>query len=220
MLLNKYIDHTVLKADATALDVEKICKEAIAHDFATVCVNPCRIAQAKTLLKGSNVGITTVIGFPLGASTSETKACETTDALKNGATEIDMVLNVGAMKDQNYELVLNDIKAVRQASTGHVLKVILETCLLSDAEIIKACQLSVEAGADFVKTSTGFSTDGANIHVVSLMKKTVGDAAKVKASGGVRTYQDAIEMIKAGADRLGTSGGVAIVNGQENTEKY
>ncbi|PPE05465.1 deoxyribose-phosphate aldolase [Williamsoniiplasma lucivorax] len=220
MLLNKYIDHTILKPEATAQDVIKICQEAKEYDFATVCVNPSRVAQAKELLKGSNVGITTVIGFPLGASTSEVKACETKNALQQGASEIDMVLNIGAMKDRNYADVLNDLKIVRQAAQNHVLKVILETCLLTDEEIVKACQLCVEAQVDFVKTSTGFSTAGANVHVVELMKQTVGDVCQVKASGGVRTYQDALEMIKAGATRLGTSGGVAIVNGQEHQEKY
>jgi deoxyribose-phosphate aldolase len=212
MNLNEYIDHTVLKPETTAAMVKKICDEAKQFNFATVCINPARIAEAKKLLAGSNVGITTVIGFPLGANTTEVKVFETSDAIKKGADEIDMVINIGAVKDGNWDLVQAEMQAIKQAAGTHCVKVILENCLLTEGEIVKACEVAVAAGLDFVKTSTGFSTGGATFADVALMKKTVGDRAKVKAAGGVRTYDD--------AERLGTSGGVAIVQGKQNNESY
>ncbi|AXK51204.1 deoxyribose-phosphate aldolase [Spiroplasma alleghenense] len=218
MNLNKYIDHTLLKPEATEPQIIKLCEEAKKYDFATVCVNPYWIKLAKESLTGSNVGITTVVGFPLGVNTSEVKAFETTLAIKDGATEIDMVINIGALKSQKYDVVLNDMKKVKEAAGKTIVKVIFETALLTKEEIIKACELAVEAKLDFVKTSTGFSTAGATIENVTLMKKIVNGKAKVKAAGGVRNLQDAEEMIKAGADRLGTSGGVAIIEGKTNEE--
>lgn len=220
MNLNQYIDHTLLKPEATSQEITKLAEEAKQYEFATVCVNPCRIPDALKVLKETKVGITTVIGFPLGAMTSEAKAFEAQQALEIGATEIDMVLNIGALKDQNYELVLSDIQKVRQATKGHILKVIIETCLLNEAEIVKACELVVEGQADFVKTSTGFNKEGATIANIQLMKKTVGNKIQVKAAGGVRTLDDAEKMIAAGATRLGTSGGVTIVQGLTNKEEY
>jgi deoxyribose-phosphate aldolase len=220
MNLNEYIDHTVLKPETTVAMVKKICDEAKQFNFATVCINPARIAEAKKLLAGSNVGITTVIGFPLGANTTEVKVFETSDAIKKGADEIDMVINIGAVKDGNWDLVQAEMQAIKQAAGTHCVKVILENCLLTEGEIVKACEVAVAAGLDFVKTSTGFSTGGATFADVALMKKTVGDRAKVKAAGGVRTYDDAMKMIEAGAERLGTSGGVAIVQGKQNNESY
>jgi deoxyribose-phosphate aldolase len=220
MNLNEYIDHTVLKPETTAAMVKKICDEAKQFNFATVCINPARIAEAKKLLAGSNVGITTVIGFPLGANTTEVKVFETSDAIKKGADEIDMVINIGAVKDGNWDLVQAEMQAIKQTAGTHCVKVILENCLLTEGEIVKACEVAVAAGLDFVKTSTGFSTGGATFADVALMKKTVGDRAKVKAAGGVRTYDDAMKMIEAGAERLGTSGGVAIVQGKQNNESY
>ncbi|WP_339031040.1 deoxyribose-phosphate aldolase [Spiroplasma endosymbiont of Cantharis nigra] len=220
MKLNKYIDHTLLKADAKKVEIEKLCIEAKEYDFATVCINPSHIIYAKSLLKGSNVGITTVVGFPLGATTSEVKAFETKQAIENGASEIDMVINVGAVKDANWDLVLNDMVAVKKAAPNNCVKVILENCLLTQEEIIKCCELALKANLEFVKTSTGFSSGGATFKDVSLMKSIVKDNAKVKAAGGVRTYDDAIQMIENGASRLGTSGGVAIVKGEEHKTGY
>lgn len=215
MKLAKYIDHTILKANATTEQVKAICEEAVEYDFMSVCVNSVHTAFVAEQLKDSDVKTCTVVGFPLGAMLSEAKAFETSLAVKNGADEIDMVLNVGAIKDGNYDLVRDDIKAVVDASGQALVKVILETCLLTKEEIVKACELSVEAGADFVKTSTGFSTGGATIEDVALMKKTVGDKAQVKASGGVRDYEGAMAVIEAGADRIGASAGVAIVTHTE-----
>ncbi|QHX36641.1 deoxyribose-phosphate aldolase [Spiroplasma sp. BIUS-1] len=220
MELNKYIDHTLLKADAKKSEIEKLCLEAKEFDFATVCINPGQIAYAKSLLADTNVGITTVVGFPLGATTSEVKAFETKQAIENGATEIDMVINIGAVKDANWDLVLNDMKAVKSAAPNNCVKVILENCLLTKEEITKCCELALEAKLEFVKTSTGFSTGGATFEDVALMKSVVKDNAKVKAAGGVRTFDDAMKMIENGADRLGTSGGVAIVQGQEHKNGY
>ncbi|ASZ08881.1 deoxyribose-phosphate aldolase [Mesoplasma chauliocola] len=220
MKLNKYIDHTLLKQDATKIEIEKLCKEALKFDFATVCVNSYWTSFCKELLKGSNVGITNVVGFPLGACTTATKAFEVEQAIKDGADEIDMVLNIGALKDKNYELVLEDMKAVKKSAGDHVVKCIMENCLLTKEEIIKACELAVQAGLEFVKTSTGFSKSGATFDDVKLMKSVVKDKALVKAAGGVRTFEDAKKMIEAGADRLGTSGGVAIINGEENNASY
>lgn len=218
--LNKYIDHTLLKPEATKQDIINLCNQAKEYDFATICVNTCWTSFCKELLKDSNVGITNVVGFPLGACLTEVKAFEVKKAIENGADEIDMVLNVGALKDENYDLVLNDMKEVKKAAGDHVVKVILENCLLTREEIIKACELAVEAGLEFVKTSTGFNKSGATVEDVKLMSEVVKNKAQVKAAGGVRTYEDAVEMINAGATRLGTSGGVNIVNKKENNSSY
>ena len=212
--LNKYIDHTLLKPASTRSQLEKLCTEARDHDFATVCVNPCWIEFCKQQ-EGSDVQVCTVIGFPLGAMTSEAKAFECRDAIAKGADEIDMVINIGKVKDQDFDGVVHDIKMVKEVTGEHVLKVILETCLLSDEEKVFACKACMEAGADFVKTSTGFSTSGATVEDVRLMKQTVGDVCQVKAAGGVRCFDDLKAMIEAGADRIGTSSGVALLAGQE-----
>jgi deoxyribose-phosphate aldolase len=203
--LSKYFDHTILKPDADVAQVKSVVAEAIQNGLASVCVNQYRTKMVAELLKGSDVKTCTVVGFPLGAVDSEIKAYETSKAIADGANEIDMVINIGAVKDKNYEYVLNDIKAVRDACTGKILKVILETCLLDDEEKIKVCELAKEAGADFVKTSTGFSTSGAKTEDVRLMRKTVGESMGVKASGGIRDIETAEKMIEAGATRLGTS---------------
>lgn len=204
------IDHTILKPDASIAAVNKICKEAHEHHFASVCVNPVHVERCVELL-GEDVPVCTVVGFPLGANHSDIKAAETELAVKQGAREIDMVLNVGLMKTANYQDVYQDIKAVRFACPDALLKVILETCLLSQEEIIIASMLCREAGADYVKTSTGFSSGGATAEDVSLMRYVVGDDLGVKASGGIRTREDAMTMVKAGASRLGASAGIAII---------
>lgn len=211
MKYNKLIDHTILKADAKKESVEVLCKEAIEHDFMSVCVNPCNVKLCSELLKGSSVKVCTVIGFPLGQNTTATKVFETKDAISNGSQEIDMVINVASLKDKEYDYVLNEIKEIRKACENHTLKVILETCLLSDEEIVKACELCLEAKADFVKTSTGFSSGGATTHHVKLMRDTVKDNCGVKASGGVRTHEDLLDMVEAGASRIGTSNGCKII---------
>lgn len=216
--LNKYIDHTLLKASATEDEIEKLCQEAIEHDFKSVCINPYYVELAKYYLKKSDVLVCTVIGFPLGANDLQTKVHETKIAVKQGANEIDMVINIGAVKNGNFEYVEEEIRRVRKACKKQVLKVIIETCLLTDEEKVKACEASKNAGADFVKTSTGFSTGGATIEDVKLMRATVGPEMGVKASGGVRTYEDAIKMIEAGATRIGTSNGIKIVTGAEIAE--
>lgn len=211
MNYNKMIDHTVLKADTPLETVKRICDEAMEYGFASVCINPCHVAYCADYLKDSDVNVCTVIGFPLGANTSATKAFETKDAIANGADEIDMVMNIGALKDKNYDLVRDDVKAVVEAANGILVKVILETCLLTEDEIKKACELCVEAKADFVKTSTGFSTRGATIEDVKIMKAAVQGKAKVKAAGGVRTHEDMVKIVEAGADRIGTSAGCSLV---------
>lgn len=220
MKLNKYIDHTILKPETTQEQVEKILSEAKEYDFASVCVNPTWVSLAAESLKDSDVKVCTVIGFPLGANTSAVKAFETKDAIANGADEIDMVINVGALKAGNDALVFDDIKAVVDASGDKLVKVIIEACLLTDDEKVRACQLSKEAGADYVKTSTGFSTGGATVADVALMRKTVGPDMGVKASGGARSYEDAIAFIEAGASRIGASSGVAIMNGAQADGDY
>lgn len=220
MKLNKYIDHTVLKPETSKEQVTQILVEAKEYDFASVCVNPTWVAYAAQELKDSDVKVCTVIGFPLGANTPVVKAVETKDAIENGADEIDMVINIGALKSKNYDLVLEDIKAVVAASGDKLVKVIIETCLLTDEEKVKACELSKEAGADFVKTSTGFSTGGATVEDVYLMRKTVGVEMGVKASGGARSYEDAIAFIEAGATRIGASSGVAIMKGEKADGDY
>lgn len=212
--LAKYIDHTLLKPQATTAQILALCEEAKTYGFASVCVNPCHIALAAKTLAGTEVAPCCVIGFPLGACTTEAKAFEAADAAEKGATEIDMVIQVGAAKEGNWDYVERDIAAVVQAIAGRaLLKVIIETCLLTDEEKRQACLAAVRAGADFVKTSTGFSTGGAVPSDVRLMRQTVGPNIGVKAAGGVRTYEDAIAMIEAGASRLGASAGVAILAG-------
>jgi len=213
MNLEKYIDHTILKPEATAEAVKKICTEAIKYGFASVCINPYYTSLVSKELKGTDIKTCVVIGFPLGANTKEVKAFETNQVIELGAQEVDMVINVGALKDKNYEVVREDIEAVVEATSKRALvKVIIETCLLTDEEKIKACEISKAAGVDFVKTSTGFSTSGATSHDVALMRKTVGEKIGVKASGGIRDYDKAVEMVKAGANRLGVSASIAIVN--------
>ena len=211
MNYNKMIDHTVLKADTPLETVKRICDEAMEYGFASVCINPCHVAYCADYLKDSNVNVCTVIGFPLGANTSAVKAFETKDAIANGADEIDMVMNIGALKDKNYDLVRDHVKAVVEAANGTLAKVILETCLLTEDEIKKASELCVEAKADYVKTSTGFSTRGATIEDVRIMKEAVHGKAKVKAAGGVRTPEDMVKIVAAGADRIGTSAGCSLV---------
>lgn len=220
MNYNKFIDHTALKADTKKATITKLCEEAKQYDFASVCVNPTWVAYCADYLKETDVKVCTVIGFPLGANTSEVKAFEAKNAIEHGADEVDMVINIGALKDGNVELVYNDIKAVVDASGDHCVKVIIETCLLTDDEKKTVCELSVKAGATFVKTSTGFSTGGATPEDVALMKKTVGDACQVKASGGVRNYNDMMAVIHAGATRIGTSAGVQLMNNEESNKDY
>lgn len=220
--LARMIDHTLLKANATETEIVKLAEEAKEYQFASVCVNPTWVKTAAEILKEADrVKVCTVIGFPLGATTSETKAFETKNAIENGATEVDMVINIGALKDKQYDFVEQDIKAVVVAAKGKALtKVIIETCLLTDEEKEMACKLSVSAGADFVKTSTGFSTGGATVEDIRLMRKIVGPEIGVKASGGVRSLEDAQKMIEAGATRIGASSGIAIVNGLSSDSSY
>ncbi|WP_261129542.1 deoxyribose-phosphate aldolase [Bacillus sp. Marseille-Q3570] len=221
MNIAKMIDHTALKPELTKEDIVKLAEEAKEYSFASVCVNPTWVGTAFEILKDTDVKVCTVIGFPLGASTPETKAFETKNAIENGATEVDMVINIGALKSKNYDLVKEDIKAVVDAAKGKALtKVIIETCLLTDEEKKQACELSVNAGADFVKTSTGFSTGGATPEDVALMRKVVGPEIGVKASGGVRGPESAKEMIDAGATRIGASSGIAIVKGETSQSDY
>lgn len=206
------IDHTLLKAAATQADIIKICEEAKTYQFASVCVNSCYAKLVTEQLKGSGVKTCCVVGFPLGAMSTGAKAYEAKCAVEDGAAEIDMVINVGAVKEGNDRFVEDDIRAVVEASKPAIVKVIIETCLLTDEEKVRACELSEKAGAAFVKTSTGFSTGGANAQDVALMKKTVGDRLKVKASGGIHTPQQAQELIEAGADRIGASNGIALLS--------
>ena len=220
MKLNKYIDHTLLKADASQEHIETLIEEAKKYDFASVCVNPTWVSFAAQALKATDVKVCTVIGFPLGANTPEIKAFETSDAIQNGANEVDMVINIGALKSRNFDLVERDIRAVVEAAKGTLVKVIIETCLLTDDEKVKACQIAQKAGADFVKTSTGFSTGGATVEDVALLRKTVGPDMGVKASGGARSYEDALAFIKAGATRIGASSGVAIMEGDVANGDY
>ena len=220
MNLAKYIDHTLLKPQATKKDLNILCTEAIEYGFAAVCVNPYNVRYCADLLNGSGVKLASVVGFPLGASLPGIKAAETIRAIADGANEIDMVINIGALKDGDDETVLEDMIAVVKAAEGKTVKVIIETCLLNDNEKVRACQLAKEAGAHFVKTSTGFSTGGATVEDVQLMKETVGTTMEVKASGAVRSYDDAIRMINAGATRIGTSSGVSIVKGETGESAY
>lgn len=211
MLSTKLFDHTILKADATRKDVKRVCDEAMAYSFCSVCVNSYYVPYVANLLHGSDVKICSVVGFPLGAMSTRAKALEAKIAVMDGADEIDMVINVGALKDRDYSVVLEDIKAVKEACGEHILKVIIETCLLTDDEKVKACELAKEAGADFVKTSTGFSSAGAKVEDVRLMRETVGHDMGVKASGGIHDKEFAKELVDAGANRLGTSATIDIV---------
>lgn len=212
--LSKYIDHTVLYSDTTSNTIERFCKEAVDYNFAAVCFNPTHIKYAASLLKGTSVKVCTVIGFPLGATTSAVKAYETRDAVANGVQEVDMVINIGAVKDGNFGLVECDIRAVVDAAAGQALvKVIIETCLLTEEEKVEVCRIAQKAGANFVKTSSGFSKSGATAGDVALMKKTVGEDMGVKASAGVRTTEAVIQMVNAGASRIGTGSGINIVTG-------
>lgn len=220
MLSSKLFDHTILKADAKESAVVKICNEAKEHDFMSVCVNSYYTAFVAEQLKGTEVKVCTVVGFPLGQMSTKAKAFETECAVADGAQEIDMVINVAALKDGKYDEVLNDIKAVKTACGTALLKVILETCLLTKEEIVKACEICVDAGADFVKTSTGFSTGGATAEDIALMRKTVGPNVGVKASGGVRDSKAALEMVEAGASRIGASATIAILAGAKSNSDY
>ena len=208
MQLNKLIDHTNLKAEATCEDIKKLVDEAVEHEFFSVCVNSSFVKLIKDYNK--DVKIATVVGFPLGAMSTPAKAYETKCAIEDGASEIDMVIEVGRLKEKDYDYVLNDIKAVKEACGDNILKVIIEACLLTEEEIVKACELAVEAGADFVKTSTGFSTGGAKASDIALMRKTVGPDIGVKASGGIHTKEEALEMVEAGASRIGASKSIEI----------
>lgn len=217
--LARTVDHTVLKPETSRKTIERFCKEAIEWNFASVCVNPTHVKLAAGLLKGTEVKVCTVIGFPLGANTSFVKAAETRDAIANGAQEVDMVINIGALKDGDYDLISKDIKAVVDAAAGQAkVKVIIETCLLTEQEKIKACLLAKSMGADFVKTSTGMSTGGATVEDIALMRKTVGPQMGVKASTGVNDREIALNLIRAGATRLGTSKGMIIQTGQKPEE--
>lgn len=213
MELNRMIDHTLLKANATRAQIEKLCDEALEYNFASVCVNTCWVPLAHEKLAGSEVNTCCVVGFPLGAMLTEAKAAETRLAVEAGADEVDMVINVGWLLDGEYDAVRDDIAAVVKAADGKCVKVIIEACLLTDEQKAKACELSVEAGATFVKTSTGFSTGGATVADVALMRKTVGDRCLVKAAGGIHTADEARAMVEAGADRLGCSAGIQIMAG-------
>lgn len=213
MELNRMIDHTLLKANATRAQIEKLCDEALEYNFASVCVNTCWVPLAHEKLAGSEVNTCCVVGFPLGAMLTEAKAAETRLAVEAGADEVDMVINVGWLLDGEYDAVRDDIAAVVKAADGKCVKVIIEACLLTDEQKVKACELSVEAGATFVKTSTGFSTGGATVADIALMRKTVGDRCLVKAAGGIHTADEARAMVEAGADRLGCSAGIQIMAG-------
>ena len=213
MKLNKFIDHTLLKADASKAEIEKLCAEAKQYDFASVCVNPYYISLCKQLLSGTTVKVCTVIGFPLGQMTTKAKVAEAIDACANGASEVDMVLNIAALKAGDLDYVTNEITRIHEAvkAQGAILKVIIETCLLSQQDKINACKCVSDAQAEFIKTSTGFSTAGATVQDVALMKKHVAPSVKIKAAGGIRSKQDALDMINAGASRLGTSKGIMLV---------
>lgn len=212
MNINKLIDHTALKPNTNKESILKLIAEAKTYDFASVCVNPCWVALAHQELKNTDVKVCTVIGFPLGANTTEVKVFETKNAIEKGAQEIDMVINIAMLKDKEYDYVENEIHQIVEAAKDKaIVKVIIETCLLTDEEKIKACELSQKAGADFVKTSTGFSTGGATVHDIALMRKTVGAEMGVKASGGVHTHEEALAMVEAGATRIGASAGVKLL---------
>lgn len=220
-LLNNYIDHTLLKPTATKKDIIKLCEEAKAYNFYAVCVNSCYVSLAKAELKNSNVKICSVIGFPLGAMITKAKVEEAKAALNNGADEIDMVINIGLLKSKDFDGVWKDIEAVKSIMPNNILKVILETCYLEELEIIKASELAIQSGADFIKTSTGFGTGGATIHDVKLMKSVANNEVKIKASGGIKDAKTALEYINLGVERLGTSSGIAIVtNSKSSNSNY
>lgn len=212
MKLSKFIDHTLLKADATKEAIVKLCSEAKEYDFKSVCVNTCNIELCKEQLSGSNVLVCCVIGFPLGAMSTQAKIFEAKDAIDKGADEVDMVINIGRLKDNDLDYCTNEILRIKQTIGNKTLKVIIETCLLSDEEIEKACNCVLNGKADFVKTSTGFSTNGATFEAVALMKKIVGDKCYIKAAGGVRSHDDMLKMIELGADRIGTSSGTKLIS--------
>lgn len=219
-LLNTYIDHTLLKASATKDDIKNLCDEAIEYNFFSVCVNSTYVSLAKEYLKNTDVKVCSVIGFPLGAMSTKSKVFEAKNAINDGADEIDMVINVGLLKSKDFDSVWRDIEAVKKCMPNNVLKVILETCYLDDLEIIKASELAIQSGADFIKTSTGFGTGGATIHDVKLMKSVAKDCIKIKASGGVRDTKTALEYINLGVERLGSSSGIAIVTGKLSNSNY
>jgi len=217
MKLNKYIDHTLLKATATKNDIIQLCEEAKAHHFFSVCVNSCFVSLAKEQLKNTDIKVCSVIGFPLGAMSTKAKVEETKQALKDGADEIDMVLNIGLLKTKDFVAVCKDIEAVKKTMPNQTLKVILETCYLDDLEIIKASELAINSGADFIKTSTGFGSGGATINHVKLMKSVIASGkTKIKASGGIRNTKTALDYINMGVERIGTSNGIAIVTGDSS----
>jgi len=217
---SNYIDHTLLKATATKQDIIQLCKEARTYKFFSVCVNSCYVALAKENIKDSTVKICSVIGFPLGAMSTDAKVAEASTALKNGADEIDMVMNLGLLKSKDFDGVWKDIEAVKNIMPNNTLKVILETCYLDETEIIKASEIAIKGGADFIKTSTGFGTRGANKNDIKLMKSVCKSFVKIKASGGIRDAQTALEYINLGVDRLGTSSGIAIVTGKKSESNY
>ncbi|GAA4811192.1 deoxyribose-phosphate aldolase [Litoribaculum gwangyangense] len=220
MKLNSFIDHTLLKPTATKQEIINLCNEAKTHDFFSVCVNSSYVVLAKSHLKNSSVKVCSVIGFPLGAMSTKAKVDETKAALHDGADEIDMVINIGLLKSKDFDFVWKDIEAVKNSMPNNVLKVILETCYLEDIEIIKASELALQSGADFIKTSTGFGTGGATIHDVKLIKSVVGNKAKIKASGGIKDAKTALEYINIGVERLGTSSGIAIIKGGSSNLNY
>ncbi len=215
MELNKYIDHTNLKADAKESDIIKLCHEAIEYNFASVCVNPHYVTLAKDILKDTNVNVTTVVGFPLGANTIETKVYEAIDAIEKGADEIDMVINIGALKDKDYEYVKKEIQDVFYSLDGKTLKVIIETCYLTEEEIKEATKICNETFVNYIKTSTGFGTRGASLEDIDIINSEKNDILEIKASGGIKTYEDAIKYIEKGVTRIGTSNGVEIVRGEK-----
>lgn len=212
--MNSYIDYTNLKAYATKEDIKKLCEEAKEYRFATVCVNPCYVELASELLKGSNVGVCAVVGFPLGANTTMTKSYEAISAIESGATEIDMVINIGALKDKDYEYVQNEIEEIRDSIDGHPLKVIIETCYLTKEEVIKMTEICNKTFVHFIKTSTGFGTRGANLEDIDIIMEHKNEVLEVKASGGIKTYEDATRYIEKGVTRIGTSNGVEIMKGE------
>lgn len=218
--MNTYIDHTLLSPTATRQDIQNLCKEALAYEFASVCINSSYVKLASELLKDSDVKVCTVVGFPLGATSTKAKVEEAKEAIQDGAQEIDMVIHQGKLKDGDTEYVVNDISAVKQAIGSHTLKVILETCNLTESEIAKASQLTEQAGADFIKTSTGFGNHGATLEAVQIMKNKASDQMKIKASGGIRDTETAKSYIHAGVSRIGTSAGIAIVTGKTSNSNY
>ena len=220
MSINRYIDHTLLKPTATEKDIITLCEEAKAFDFFSVCVNSCYVSLAKEQLKNSKIKVCSVIGFPLGAMSTKAKVSEAQSAIQDGADEIDMVMNIGFLKSKDYGKVKNDIESVKNAMPHHTLKVILETCYLEDNDIIKASELAIQAGADFIKTSTGFGTRGASIHDIELMKGVTKNTIKIKASGGIKDAKTALEYINLGVERLGTSSGIVILNGETSNSNY